>query len=158
MQQKRENISQKRIHFSENVKNARKVCALTQAQFAEILGFNRDFVQSIENRGTQPKYEDLYLIANFFRIPIDDILFKSLSNEDLMKIKVNAKNSNVYIQNGDNAVVQKVTDSTEVYGNNTSSTQPVEKINEILEENNTLKTRVSFLEGQVQLLRELMGK
>ena len=157
MQQKRENISQKKVYLGENVKNARKARGLTQVQLAENLSFSRDFIQSIEIRGTQPRYEDLYEIANYFRIPLDDLLFRCLSTDYLMKISL--KNSTVYIQNGDNPVVQKVSDSKDVYGNYISTeNQSPEKMSKILEENNILKTRVSFLEGQVQLLKELMGK
>jgi len=158
MQDKSENISQKRVFLGENVKNARKASNLTQVQLAEMLGFTRDFIQSIEIRGTQPKYEDLFRIANFFRLSFEDLLFKCLTVDDLMKVKiVNKQNSTLYIHSGSNSI-QNVNDSNEVYIQNNSNNQSGNDLEKIIEENNQLRSKVSFLEGQVQLLRELMNK
>jgi len=66
--------------FAKNLKYLRKVKGLTQGDFALKIGINRPKVGSYEEGRAEPNLETLQNISHFFKVKIDDLLEKELSN------------------------------------------------------------------------------
>ncbi len=66
-------------YFSVNLKFLRKQKKLTQAEFANKIGISRPIVGSYEEARAEPKLVTLQNISHFFKIKIDDLLERDLS-------------------------------------------------------------------------------
>lgn len=66
-------------YFSSNLKYLRKTKGLTQGDFALKIGINRPKVGSYEEGRAEPNLETLQNISHYFKVKIDDLLEKDLS-------------------------------------------------------------------------------
>ena len=60
--------------FSERLKLLRENAGLTQSYMAEKIGVKRPTYAGYETKGTQPSYDILQEIANFFNVSVDYLL------------------------------------------------------------------------------------
>lgn len=70
-------------YFGTNLKKIRQIKGLSQQAFAELIDLNRGVISSYEEGRAEPKIETLLRIATYFGIPIDDIISKALTVNQL---------------------------------------------------------------------------
>lgn len=75
--------------FGKNIRKIRSVKTLSQQSFAELFNLKRGTLGAYEEGRSEPKIETIIKIANYFSIPIDDILTKELTVNSLLKFKAN---------------------------------------------------------------------
>jgi len=63
-----------RVLVGENVRRKRKLCGLTQEQFAEKSGFSQQYLSSLENGRRNPSVITLYEIAVALDVQPGDLL------------------------------------------------------------------------------------
>lgn len=68
-----------------NIKKLRKVKGLSQQAFAEIFGLTRGNISSYEEIRAEPKIDAVTNIANYFSIPLEDLLHKNLSVNEILR-------------------------------------------------------------------------
>lgn len=73
--------------FGKNIRKIRSVKAMSQQAFAEIFDLKRGTLGAYEEGRSEPKTETIIKIANYFSIPIDDLLTKELTVNQLLKFK-----------------------------------------------------------------------
>ena len=71
-------------HIGKNIKKIRNVKGLSQQAFAELLDLTRGNISSYEESRAEPKIEIMMKIANFFSIPLSDLIEKDLSVNELL--------------------------------------------------------------------------
>lgn len=134
--------------FSKNIDFLLKSTPATQESLAEYLGMRHTAVSSWKNDKAYPRADKIDKIAEYFGIKPSDLEYTDLTASSEMTITIKAaKNSNPNVMIGNTA-----TDAMVGYNskNNSSNSESEEVIK--------LRQRISFLEGQVQLLREILGK
>ena len=60
--------------FAQKLKIARKNAGYTQIQIMEILGINRNTLAGYETGRTQPDFETLGILADFYEVSVDWLL------------------------------------------------------------------------------------
>lgn len=75
--------------FGKNIRKIRSVKTLSQQSFAELFDLKRGTLGAYEEGRSEPKIETIIKIANYFSIPIDDMLTKELTVNSLLKFKAN---------------------------------------------------------------------
>ena len=73
--------------FGKNIRKIRSVKSLSQQAFAEIFDLKRGTLGAYEEGRSEPKIETIIKIANYFSIPIGDILTKELTVNQLLKFR-----------------------------------------------------------------------
>lgn len=73
--------------FGKNIRKIRSVKSLSQQSFAEIFDLKRGTLGAYEEGRSEPKIETIIKIANYFSIPIGDILTKELTVNQLLRFK-----------------------------------------------------------------------
>ncbi|MFI8377998.1 helix-turn-helix domain-containing protein [Leeuwenhoekiella sp. NPDC079379] len=73
--------------FGKNIRKIRSVKTLSQQSFAELFDLKRGTLGAYEEGRSEPKIETLIKIANYFSIPIDDLLTRELTVNELLKFK-----------------------------------------------------------------------
>src|SRR5690606_12126650 len=68
-----------------NIKKLRKVKGLSQQAFAELFNLSRGNISSYEEQRAEPKIDVTTQIAQYFSIPLQDLLHKSLSVNEILK-------------------------------------------------------------------------
>lgn len=63
-----------KIMFSEQLKNLRKSCDLTQAKLADALDTTQRNISYLESGKVEPDLQTLWKIADFFDVSIDFLL------------------------------------------------------------------------------------
>lgn len=76
-------------HISKNIKKIRNIRGLSQQSFAELFGLTRGNISSYEESRAEPKIEVIVKIANFFGIPLTDLIEKDLSVNELLHYNTN---------------------------------------------------------------------
>ena len=71
--------------FGTNIKKIRKLKSLSQMKFAELFALKRGTLGAYEEGRSEPKIETIINVANYFSIPIDDLLKRELSINELLK-------------------------------------------------------------------------
>ncbi|MEM6299098.1 MAG: LexA family transcriptional regulator [Bacteroidota bacterium] len=71
--------------FSQNLKYLRKEKSLTQVALAKELGLTRSSLAAYEEGRSEPKFATLKTIAEFFRVPLGDLLEMDLRRVELEK-------------------------------------------------------------------------
>lgn len=66
------------MFFSKNLKFLRKKEKLSQKELGENLNLTRDSIASLENGRMKPSYELLINLRNYFKVNLDDLIFKDL--------------------------------------------------------------------------------
>jgi transcriptional regulator with XRE-family HTH domain len=69
--------------FGTNIKKIRQIKGLSQNSFAELLELNRGVISSYEDGRAEPKIETVLRIAEYFKIPMNDLLSKALTVNQL---------------------------------------------------------------------------
>jgi len=67
-----------------NIKKLRKVKGISQQAFGEIFSLTRGNISSYEELRAEPKIDVVTKIANYFSIPLHDLLNKSLSVNEIL--------------------------------------------------------------------------
>jgi transcriptional regulator with XRE-family HTH domain len=70
--------------IGKNIKKIRNVKGLSQQSFAELFDLTRGNISSYEESRAEPKIEVMIKIANFFGIPLADLIEKDLSVNELL--------------------------------------------------------------------------
>lgn len=76
-------------HISKNIKKIRNIRGLSQQAFAELFSLTRGNISSYEESRAEPKIEVIVRIANFFGIPLTDLIEKDLSVNELLHYNTN---------------------------------------------------------------------
>lgn len=71
-------------YFGTNIKKIRQIKGLSQNSFAELLDLNRGVISSYEDGRAEPKIETVLRIADYFKIPMNDLLSKALTVNQLV--------------------------------------------------------------------------
>lgn len=71
--------------FGKNIRKIRSVKTLSQQAFAELFDLKRGTLGAYEEGRSEPKIETIIKIANYFSIPIGDLLTKDLTVNALLK-------------------------------------------------------------------------
>jgi len=71
-------------HIGNNIKKIRKLKRLSQQAFADFFDLTRGNISSYEESRAEPKIEVIIRIANFFSIPVTDLIEKELSVNELV--------------------------------------------------------------------------
>ena len=74
-------------YIGKNIKKIRGIKSLSQQAFAELFDLKRATLGAYEEERSEPKIETIINIANYFSIPIDDLLTKELTVNQLLKFK-----------------------------------------------------------------------
>ena len=91
---KKHETNLKMSFLSSNIKYLRKKSELSQAEFGQIFGASRGMIDTYETRRSQPTYETIRKIADYFKVSLDDLTDKDLSLGYPMRI-VEEKNEGV---------------------------------------------------------------
>ena len=76
-------------YFGKNIRKIRSLKSLSQQAFAELFDLKRGTLGAYEEGRSEPKIETLIKIANYFSIPIDELLTTELTVNNLLKFKGN---------------------------------------------------------------------
>ena len=64
---------------NQNMKYLRKLRGWTQEEFAQKIGIKRSLLGAYEEERAEPNYEVLETVSDIFKVTIDDLLRKDLS-------------------------------------------------------------------------------
>ena len=81
--------------FGKNIRKIRSVKSLSQQSFAEVFDLKRGTLGAYEEGRSEPKIETIIKIANYFSIPIDDLLTNELTVNQLSRFSMDSE----YLQN-----------------------------------------------------------
>lgn len=70
--------------IGENIKKLRQVKNLTQQSFAELFDVTRGNISSYEEKRAEPKIETILKIANYFSIPVQHLIEKNLTVNEIL--------------------------------------------------------------------------
>lgn len=73
--------------FGKNIKKIRSVKRLSQQSFAELFNLKRATLGAYEEGRSEPKIDTIIKIANYFSIPIDNLLTSELTVNNLLQFK-----------------------------------------------------------------------
>ncbi|KAF9660171.1 helix-turn-helix transcriptional regulator [Tenacibaculum sp. ZH5_bin.1] len=73
--------------FGKNIKKIRSVKRLSQQAFAELFNLKRATLGAYEEGRSEPKIDTIIKIANYFSIPIDNLLTSELTVNNLLQFK-----------------------------------------------------------------------
>jgi len=96
-------------NFGKNIRKIRSVKTLSQQAFAELFDLKRGTLGAYEEGRSEPKIETIIKIANYFSIPIDDLLTKELTVNSLLKFKGNLTLEQESIQQDPFAIIPCIT-------------------------------------------------
>jgi transcriptional regulator with XRE-family HTH domain len=68
-----------------NIKKIRKIKALSQASFADLFDISRGNISSYEESRAEPKIETVLRIANYFSIPLESLLTRDLTINEIVQ-------------------------------------------------------------------------
>lgn len=81
-----------------NIRKLRKVKSLSQAEFAKLVDCSRASIGAYEEGRATPKYDLLITIANTFSIPVNALIERDLSVNEILgfnKIENNAQSTDL---------------------------------------------------------------
>jgi len=73
--------------FGKNIRKIRSLKSLSQQEFGELFDIKRATLGAYEEERSEPKIETIIKIANHFSIPIDDLLTRELTVNQIAKFK-----------------------------------------------------------------------
>lgn len=73
--------------FGNNIKKIRTLKKLSQQAFADLFDLKRGTLGAYEEGRSEPKIDTIIKIANYFSIPIDDLLTQELTVNKLLKFR-----------------------------------------------------------------------
>lgn len=68
-----------------NIKKIRSIKNISQQAFADIFSLNRGNISSYEENRAEPKLDSIISIANYFSIPLEDLLTKDLTVNEILQ-------------------------------------------------------------------------
>lgn len=71
-------------HFGRNIKKLRRLKSMSQTELADLIGLKRGALGAYEEGRSEPKVETIIHTANYFSIPIDGLLTRELSINELL--------------------------------------------------------------------------
>jgi len=74
--------------FGKNIKKIRKVKKLSQTAFAELFDMTRASVGAYEEERAEPRIDTIISIAKYFSVPIEEILTKELTINDIYNFDI----------------------------------------------------------------------
>lgn len=138
-------------YFSQNLKFLRKRKGESQKDLADYLGVRNTSVSNYELGEAIPDLKTIEAISIYYGVQEADFLYKDLTTANEMTINIRASHgSNPNVQ-----VMDSAKESTVAYR--------IDKIQtnlngELDSEKEALRKRVSFLEGQIEVYREMLNK
>ena len=72
-------------HYLKDLRNFK--LGISQKEFAEKIGISKAYINLIENEKKQPSIELLTKIADFYDMPVQMLIFLSLSEDDVKENK-----------------------------------------------------------------------
>lgn len=72
--------------FGKNIKKLRQFKSLSQQAFGDIFDIKRATLGAYEEERSEPKIETIIKIANYFGIPIDDLLTRELKIHQILRL------------------------------------------------------------------------
>ncbi len=145
-------------YISKNLEFLINQFGINQSILAEETDLRANTISNWIRGVSTPDFNKIDSICKYFDVKPQDFIYKDLSATP-MNIHIKAsKGSTQSVQ-----ILDTVNESTVKYrmeGAGDKAEQEVlkKKVLELTTENESLKSKVSFLEGQVQLLKELMHK
>lgn len=79
-----------------NIKKLRKVKGLSQQAFAELFELSRGNISSYEEQRAEPKIDVVTKIANYFSIPLDYLLNKNISVNEILNYNAQLEPKEIY--------------------------------------------------------------
>lgn len=74
-------------NIGKNIRKIRNLKSLSQQEFGELFGLKRATLGAYEEERSEPKIDTIISIANYFSIPIDDLLTRELTVNEITKFK-----------------------------------------------------------------------
>lgn len=74
--------------INKNIRKIRSIKNLNQSKFGELFNVNRSNIGAYEEGRATPKIELVIKIANYFSIPVEDILTKELTVNQILKFEI----------------------------------------------------------------------
>lgn len=143
-------------YISKNLEFLINKFGINQSVLAEETDLRANTISNWIRGVSTPDFNKIDTICKYFDIKPQDFIYKDLSAIP-MNIHIKAsKGSNQSVQ-----ILDTVNESTVRYKMEIGEKEQEllkKKVVELTSENESLKSKVSFLEGQVQLLKELMNK
>lgn len=146
-------------YISSNLEFLIKNAGINQSILAEDNDLKANTVSNWINGKSFPDFNKIDKISKYFDIQPQDFVYKDLTASTSMNIHIKAsRGSSQNVQ-----ILDSVNESTVTYHTNEKrkveeNEKLIKQVNLLKSENETLKSKISFLEGQVQLLKELMSK
>lgn len=70
------------MYLAQNIKFLRKERRVNQDELCEVMGVTRSQISSYERGISEPKFDGLIKLSQYFNVFIDDLILKDLTNED----------------------------------------------------------------------------
>ena len=138
------------INFSKNLKFLLKSTGTTQQELGDYLSMRHTAVSSWINNAAKPRSDKIDKIADYFGVTPSDLQYTDLTATPEMIINIRAHGgSHPNVQ-----ILDTAKESTIAYRIDKTSSQ----LREEDSEKEALRKRVSFLEGQIEVYRELLNK
>ncbi|WP_417444441.1 helix-turn-helix domain-containing protein [Joostella sp.] len=85
--------------FGKNIRKIRSLKSMSQHAFADLFDLKRGTLGAYEEGRSEPKIDTIIKIANYFSIPIDHLLTKELTVNELLKFRGGVERYNTEISN-----------------------------------------------------------
>lgn len=76
-------MQESKINLANAIREARTKCGLSQEKLAEAVGLSNHAIIKIESGEGNPKFENLYKIVTYLKMPVDRIFYPETENERL---------------------------------------------------------------------------
>lgn len=70
------------MHLGQNIRHLRKSRKVTQTDLGDLLGKTHTVIGGYESGKNQPPLDVIITLADFFKVNLDDFVFKDLSKEE----------------------------------------------------------------------------
>lgn len=97
--------------FGKNIRKIRSLKSLSQQEFGELFDIKRATLGAYEEERSEPKIDTIITIANHFSIPIDDLLTRELTVNQIAKFKSDVTLSPESIKSAEFSSVHCITES-----------------------------------------------
>lgn len=105
----------KKIFFGKNLRFLRKRNRINQQAIAEHVGKRQTTIGNWENGVTEPRPQDILLLAKFFDVSEEDLLFKDLAPLENLEVDPSAHSTGAVLDGSVNSVLSKVFQNGDVF-------------------------------------------
>ena len=74
-------MQESKINLANAIREARTKCGLSQEKLAEAVGLSNHAIIKIESGEGNPKFENLYKIVTYLKMPADSIFYPETEND-----------------------------------------------------------------------------